>query len=57
MLMGCGPPNIVQLFPSGDVYPVKLLPVRTSFIQYGGAAGTSDLVYDALPAVAGRFTL
>jgi len=31
-------PTCVQFTPSGEAYPLKLLPLRTSFTQYGSDA-------------------
>lgn len=37
MLMVCVVPTCTQLTPSPEMYPLKLLPLRTSFTQYGNA--------------------
>ena len=35
MLMVRLDPNCAQLVPSNDAYPLNVLPLRTSFTQYG----------------------
>ena len=52
-------PNCVQVLPSGEIEPVKLLPLRSTLTQYGAAiagAGLSSLV-EAPLAVKRRWKL
>ena len=41
-------PTCVQFTPSNDAYPLNVLPLRTSFTQYGSATGLG-LFADVLP--------
>ena len=47
-------PNWVQVLPSGEMEPVKLLPVRSTFTQYGAAIAGGGLVVVGRGAAGGQ---
>jgi len=53
MLIVCVVPTCAQFTPSAEIYPLKLLPILTSFTQYGSAC-IAALVYEVLAPVLNR---
>ena len=59
MVIVWGVPNAVQVLPSGEIEPVKLLPLRSIFTQYGAAttAPVLSLLVETPSAVSRRWKL
>jgi hypothetical protein len=53
MLMVRLDPNCAQLIPSNDAYPLNVLPLRTSFTQYGNPL-TAPPCHAVVPPVLAR---
>ena len=47
-------PSDAQVVPFDEIYPVKVLPVRTNFNQYG-ATGPAETALEVVPPVAARY--